>query len=246
MYETRRVQHRVVSGYISIVTTGHHLPAFWAHPEIGGPFPGIVLLHDNRGLIAYTRQLVRLLGELGFYVIAPDLFDGQTAATPEQGHALQTHLGEAGSPLVSAALNALATHHRCNHKLAVIGMTMGGTLAIEAALHHTDLQAAVAFDGQLGNLLALLRACQTPLLGFYGERDTPAVKQMIGQMQDAAQTATASCKLVEYADADAGFFDPDAPTYNAHAAENSWDQMLDFLCEHLDANISTTDAPQPM
>ncbi len=249
MYETRRVQHHVTSGYISIVAADRHLPAFWAHPEIGGSFPGLVLIHEAWGLTPQIRRLVRLFAELGFYVIAPDLFNGQVAQTPEQATLLQQQLGEAGAPRVNASLSALATHHRCNGKLGVIGFEMGGTLALHVALHRTDLRAAVMFDGLSAELMVLLRACQTPLLGLYGERSVPGDAILIAQMRAALKTSNtaADCKLVEYPDAMRGFFDEGTPTYEVEAATDAWNQTLDFLCDHMDAGtLLSNSPPDPM
>src|SRR5262245_48739416 len=138
MYETKRIQHRVTSGHIRIVADGHLLPAFWAHPEIGGTFPGLVLIHEWWGLTAHIRSLVRRFAEQGYYVIAPDLFDGQLARNADEGLALQNRLGEAGLPRINAALNVLQTHHKCNGKLGVVGWQLGGELTFQVAMHRTD------------------------------------------------------------------------------------------------------------
>ena len=84
MFEASHLQYNIVSGYIQIVSDGHHLPAFWAHPEMGGPFPGLVMLHDRWGLTAHIRAQARRFAEQGYYVIAPDLFKRQTAHTDQQ------------------------------------------------------------------------------------------------------------------------------------------------------------------
>ena len=50
MFEASHLQYNIVSGYIQIVSDGHYLPAYWSHPEVGGPFPGLVMLHDQWGM----------------------------------------------------------------------------------------------------------------------------------------------------------------------------------------------------
>src|SRR5258708_31331178 len=112
MFESSRlVQHQITSGFINIVADNHNLPAFWAHPEIGGTFPGLVLIHGWWGLTPHMRTQVRRFAELGFYVIAPDLFDGETATDDVQGKALKDKLGEAGPPKRSDAVGHPTTHH---------------------------------------------------------------------------------------------------------------------------------------
>src|SRR5258708_24635559 len=91
-YETRPVQPRMTSGFINIVADSHYLPAYWAHPELGGVFPGLVLIHEWWGLTAQIRRQVRRLAELGLYVIAPDLFNRKTAHNADEVLALQQQL----------------------------------------------------------------------------------------------------------------------------------------------------------
>jgi carboxymethylenebutenolidase len=233
MSETRLVQHGVTSGFINIVADSHYLPAFWAHPELGGTFPGLVLVHEWWGLTAQIRRQVRRLAELGFYVIAPDLFNHKTAHTADEGLALQQELGEAGPARVGAALRALQTHHRSNGRIAVIGWQLGGELAYHAALHRTDLDAAVVFYGKPDAYLTLMPADETPILALYGDKDPNIPPAMIERVKAALAKSSAKCEIEVYPGAMMGFFNDDLPTYQQQAADDAWMKMLDFLCEHL-------------
>jgi len=234
MNETRLVQHGVTSGSINIVADNHYLPAFWAHPELGGTFPGLVLIHEWWGLTAQIRRQVRRLAELGFYVIAPDLFNHKTAHNADEGLALQQQLGEAGPASVAAALRALQTHHRCNGRIAVIGWQLGGELAYHAALHRTDLDAAIAFYGKPDDYLILMPATETPIMAFYGDKDPNIPSTMVERVKVALAKSSVKCEVVVYPGAMMGFFNDDLPTYDEQATADSWGRMLDFLCENLE------------
>jgi carboxymethylenebutenolidase len=238
MYETRRVQHRIISGFISIVAANHSLPAFWAHPEIGGPFPGLVLIHEWWGLTAHIRTQVRRFAELGYYVVAPDLFDGQTATTADQGLTLQQKLGEAGPPRIGAALRALETHHRCNGQMGVVGWQLGGDLALYAAMHRTDLKAVVAFYARPDDYLVLMVADETPILALYGEHDTTITPDTLERTRQALAKSPGKGEVIVYPGATTGFFNEELPTYNPQAAAGAWQKMLQFLDEHLDRTAS--------
>jgi len=238
MYESRLVQHQVTSGFINIVADNHVLPAFWAHPEIGGTFPGLVLIHGSWGLTPHMRTRVRRFAELGFYVIAPDLFEGKSASDDAQGDALRNELGEAGPPKVSAALRALETHNRVNGKMGVIGWQMGGDLAYHAAMFRTDLDAVIVFSGRPDDYLTMMPADETPILAFYGEHDHSASPTMIKRVRAALLKSPGKGQVVIYPGVTDGFSNDEGPRYNAEAAADAWGKLLDFLVERMEIDQS--------
>ncbi len=240
MYETRLIQHQITSGFINVVADDHYLPAFWAHPAIGGVFPGLVLIHGWWGLTSHIRTQVRRFAELGFYVIAPDLFDGQVTATDAQGLIFQQQLGEAGPAKVNAAIGALETHNRVNGKMGVVGWQMGGELAYHAAFHRTDLKAAIVFEGKPDEYLTLMPANETPVLAFYGGHEPTVLPKVIEQVRKALAKSPGKGEVVVYPDASSGFFDDEMPTYQAEAAADAWGKLLDFLCDHMDIDQRRT------
>ena len=161
MFEASHLQYSIVSGFIQIVSDGHHLPAFWAHPELGGPFPGLVMLHDHWGLTSHIRTQARRFAEQGYYVIAPDLFNRQMATSPEEAQALIDQVGEVALSHVKAAISALLTHHRCNSKIGLIGWGMGGErLTFGSDGHHPD-HVGYGFDiaRELAQAAGFTRVC---------------------------------------------------------------------------------------
>jgi len=244
MYETRLVQHQITSGFINIVADDHYLPAFWAHPAVGGVFPGLVLIHGWWGLTAQVRTQVRRFAELGFYVIAPDLFDGQLATTDEQGLVLQQQLGVTGPPKVNAAVSVLAAHNRVNGKIGVLGWQMGGELAYHAAMHRTDLDAVIVFEGNPDNFLVMMPASETPILAFYGGHELGISTETIERARKALAQSPGKGDIVVYPDASSGFFNEEMPTYQAEDAADAWGKLLDFLCDHME--IDQRHAPRTL
>src|SRR5579859_4878316 len=238
MHRTRLVQHQVTSGFINVVAENHYLPAFWAHPEIGGTFPALVLIHTWLGLTGQMRRQVRRFAELGFYVIAPDLFEGEVAQDDEQGRALQAKLGEAAIAKVSAALSALETHNRVNRRVGILGWQMGGELALNAAVHRTDLQGAVIFSGKPDQFLTLIPASETPILAFYAEKDSSASPEMIEQLRSALAKSAHKGEVVVLAGTTEGFFNDESQAYNEQAATQAWEKLLDFLVVKMKLDVS--------
>lgn len=228
----RHLEHRITSGYIQIVANGHYIPAFWAHPQMGGPFPGLVLLHDDRGLSAHTRALVQRFSSVGYYVIAPDLFNRQLPATDETANAVEDALFSEAHEKVNAALHALETHHKCNSKMAVIGWDFGGRLVYEVALTHLDVMAAVAFYGDPTPYLGKFNDENlSPLLAIFGAEDE-IMRQHENKLREELIRTGAPHEVIVYPNAQHGFFNDTLTTYDPDASEDAWNQTLAFLETH--------------
>jgi carboxymethylenebutenolidase len=229
----RHLQHNVTSGNIWVVVDGtKHVPAFWAHPESGGPFPGLVLLHDDRGLGAHMRAVVHRFAEVGYYVIAPDLFEGQKAMTQEVADVLESRFKSLAPPKVTAALSALVTHHKCNSKMAVVGWDMGAELTLQVALEHEDVMAAVAFYGDPGASFGLFSRLKCPLLVIFGEEDEIARRTQEQLRAELALDKESPHEVVVYPNAAHGFYNDLTSDYREEAAANAWNKTLDFLETH--------------
>jgi carboxymethylenebutenolidase len=228
----RRLEHRITSGYIQIVADGQYIPAFWAHPQMGGPFPGLVLLHDDRGLSAHTRALVQRFSSVGYYVIAPDLFNRQLPTTDEAANAIEEALFSESHVKVTMALHALETHHKCNSKMAVIGWDFGARLVYAVALTHQDVMAAVSFYGDPSPYLGRFTDENlSPLLAIFGTEDE-IMRKHENQLREELIRTGAPHEVIVYSGAKHGFFNDTLPTYDAEASEDAWNQTLAFLETH--------------
>jgi carboxymethylenebutenolidase len=235
MFEARHLQYNLISGYIQIVSDGHYLPAFWSHPDIGDTFPGLVLLHDYWGLTAHVRSLARRFAELGYYVIAPDLFGGQTARSLDEAQNLASRMGAVGLSHVTATLHALNSHHKCNGKIGVLGWGMGAGLALNTAVLRDDLRALVIFYGLPDNILPaefLMLSC--PLLGLFAAKDAATPPEVLDRLRQVLAQTELPHEVIVYPDVDRGFFDDTRPTFQATAAEDAWKHALDYLNTRLD------------
>jgi carboxymethylenebutenolidase len=235
MFEASHLQYSIVSGYIQIVSDGHYLPAFWSHPELGGPFPGLVMLHDQWGLTPHVRSQARRFAEQGYYVIAPDLFNRQIAMSPEQAQVLIDQVGEAALSHVKAAVHALLTHHKCNGKIGLIGWGIGGKLALQTATYREDLCAVVMFYSLPDEVTpAELRILDEPVLAIFGEQDPGSPAEKIDRWREILAASALGHEIVVYPAARRDFFDDSRATFNADAAEDAWKRALAFFDQHLD------------
>jgi carboxymethylenebutenolidase len=234
-FDSGGVQYRTTSGYIHIMAEGRALPAFWAHPEMTGRYPGLVLLHDEWGLTAQTRAWVRRFAEMGLYVVAPDLFDGHRPADDAQAAEMREQRGGiAGVARVNATLEVLKHHNRCTGRIAVMGWRMGGELAYHAAAFRTDLAAAIVFFGDPIQFLTILHANETPILAFYGENDPSIPPAALEALSEAMQASPAPDQMIVFPGVSGDFLDAAADDYDPELAARTWKRMISFLYERLD------------
>jgi carboxymethylenebutenolidase len=235
-YDPDRVEYAITIGHIQIVMDGgRQLPAYWAHPRRGSLFPGVALIHDWWGLDDSVRRMANMFAQVGFYVIAPDLFDGRRASTPQEAMELVRILGENGYPRIDAALSVLEKHHHCNGYVAAVGMGLGGSLAFEASIRRKDLEAAVSYYGFPQRYFGHFKDANTPILAFYGDGEPHVKPEMIEQLRaELAQSASqVSNQVMVIPTAARDFFSDSATAGNFQAGKMAWKTTIDFLEKHL-------------
>ncbi len=237
MYRPDRIEYSVTSGHIQIaLEDGQMLPAYWAHPNIGHRFPGIVLIHDWWGVNGVVRHLAQLFAQSGHYVIVPDLFNGKIASTHTEALTLVDGLGNEGYKRVNSALSVLESHHRSNGSVAAVGLGMGGSLAFEAAIIRTDLEAAVAYAGFPQRYLGHFKRARTPILAFYGTEEQFIPREMIDKLrQELAVNAGKLPHEVYMLNGAAHdlFIDIDPKEMPEYSA-TTWHKTLDFISNFLE------------
>jgi carboxymethylenebutenolidase len=229
VYEPKGIQYDTISGHVDLVLEGGKaLPAFWSHPNIGGTFPGVALIHDWWGIRPLERRLAQALAQMGYYVIAPDLFDTRVATTAEQAMQLVRELGTSGYAGVDAALEVMETHARSNHHVAVMGLGMGGSLAYEAAIRRDDLEAAVSFCGFPQRYLGRFAGAHAPILAVYGSEEPYIKPVVLKQLHEELTRSSPRHELVILPHAGRDFFESDDRT-----ASQAWALMAGFFEKHL-------------
>ena len=232
IYDAHHMEFTITSSQITIMTDDSiQVPAFLAHPQLGQKFSGIVLIHDWWGVNQDIRQLSNFLAQMGYYVIVPDLFKGQTALNAKQAIALYDEHAPNIYAKVNASLAVLETHHRCNRKVAAIGVGMGGSMAYEAAIKRTDLEAAIAFGGFPQRYLKQFDQANTPILAFYGKEDPYIKPAVVKALQKVLSTSPLKdeheIKIMEHIKHD--FFTDKLTAQQEESIREALNYTLDFL-----------------
>ena len=211
-------------------------------PQITGKIlPALVLLHDQWGLTAQIQDLAKGLACHGYIVMIPNLYGrigGMVTANAEVAEALREKLNEQQALQdVSACFEYLNTNiaedtlleRTVRNGHGVLGIGMGGTLAIKVAAHRRRLQAAVAIGGTLPTEPATAQGLYCPLL-IQQPGQSPITSPE--ELENFCQTAKDAGKKVElhtYEDASPEFWYPHSTQYRETDMENALQRSLDFM-----------------
>ncbi|HEX8463999.1 MAG TPA: dienelactone hydrolase family protein [Abditibacterium sp.] len=207
---------------------------YLATPQGAGPFPAVVVIHENRGLNEHTRDVARRFAGQGFVALAIDLLSrrGGTSsmATPDEA---RTAIGTISAADALADLEASLVYLDTlpavqKGKLASVGFCWGGARSWALATQSEKLKAAVVFYGSAPATEQLVQV-KVPILGLYGETDT-RITSLVPEVDQAMKAAGKSFEFKIYEGAGHAFFNDTSPDrFNAVAAADAWTRTLAFL-----------------
>jgi len=209
-----------------------------AEPRTGTPAPGVLVIHENRGMLEHFKDVARRLAKVGYVALAVDL------ASPGGGTARFTDLAQVSALLgrtpedqLVAMLNAgvaylqgLSSVRR--DRVGAMGYCFGGGMTWRLATANASLRAAVPYYGPNPPLQEVAKI-KAAVLAIYGEQDT-FINPGIPAVRDAMQRAGVTHEIIVYPNANHGFFnDTGGGRYNAAAAQQAWTRTLAWFERYL-------------
>ncbi|MCP4975558.1 MAG: dienelactone hydrolase family protein [Maribacter sp.] len=203
--------------------------------DVIGKLPGIVVVHENRGLNPHIEDVGRRAGLAGFISLAPDALTplGGYPGNDDDGRELQRKRdrNEMLQDFI-AAFEHLKTHPECSGKVGVVGFCFGGWISNMMAVKVPDLGAAVPFYG--GQPKGDIDKINAPLLLHFGELDK-RVNEGWPSYEAALKEYGKEYKAYIYENANHGFHNDTTPRYDREAAELAWKRTIEFFNEKLNA-----------
>jgi carboxymethylenebutenolidase len=204
---------------------------YLAKPSATGKFPGVIIIHENRGLNAHIKDITRRLAADGFIAMAPDYLAG-LGGTPADADRAKELIGtlkpEAISAVSSAALNAVKGFANCNGKSGAMGFCWGGGAVNDLAVSDLSLSAGVAYYGRQPKA-DMVPKITAPLLLHYGALDD-RINAGIPAFETALKAAGKTFELYIYEGANHAFNnDTNAARYNRESADLAWSRSVSFL-----------------
>lgn len=229
-----RIKARYVS-YPSPGGTSGTMRGYLVQPAGTGPFPTVLVIHENRGLNPYIEDVARRAAVEGFLALAPDGLSpvGGYPGNDDDGRALQAGLDQA--KLRTDMLNSarhLKAHASSSGKLGVTGFCWGGsTTNFLATALGADMQAGVPFYGAAAETAAV-PSIKAALLVHYAEHDE-RLNAMWPAYEAALKANRVPHEMHVYPGTQHGFHNNSTPRYDAAAAKLAWDRTVAHFKQHL-------------
>ena len=228
----------LVSGVEFPTTDGSALVGYMAMPSVTGTYPGIVVIHENRGLLEHHKDVVRRYAKAGFAAVAPDLVSregGTENANPDDVPGIlataDPHRHVEDAIAAGAFLQQQDGVRPDAH--GITGFCFGGGVVWRTIGEDESVAAAVPFYGPQPSLDTLAHT-RAAALGIYAELDTNITRSAPAVMQ-ALETAGVPHDVVVEPGANHAFFNDTGDRYNPEAAADAWSRALAWFRQYLPA-----------
>ena len=203
--------------------------------KVSGKLPGVIVVHENRGLNPYIEDVARRLATENFLAFAPDGLTsvGGYPGDDEKGGQLfrQVDRQKMAEDLLAAA-RWLKAHASCTGRLGAVGFCFGGGIVNMLAVRMgADLSAAVPFYGGQPPVEDVPKI-KAPLLIHYAENDA-RVNAGWPAFEEALKASNVSYAAHIYPGTNHGFHNDTTPRYEEAAAKLAWQRTVDFFSQHL-------------
>lgn len=218
-------------------TEGHGIgQGYLVEPRnVSDKTPTVLVVHENRGLNPYIKDVTRRLAKQGFIAFAPDaLFPlGGYPGNDDQGKTMQRSMdkNKIEQDFIAAA-NYLKQHQSSNGKLGVVGFCFGGYISnFLAATAPNLINAAVPFYGTPAKG-DLIKQVQAPIMLQFAENDK-RVNASWADYEAALKTNNVTYVAHTYPNTQHGFHNDSTSRFNPKAAELAWSRTIAFFKQHL-------------
>ncbi len=208
--------------------------AHFARPKGDLKLPGVVIIHENRGLNPHTEEVARRVALEGFLAIAPNALSplGGTPEDVDEARSLMQKL-DSQSTIQNfvAAVKYLKTHPKSTGKVGVTGFCWGGGVTNQIAVNSPDLKAAAPFYGRQPAPEDVPKIKASLLLHYAGLDER--INKGIPAFEAALKEASVDYKIFIYEGAGHAFFNDTSSRYHEEAAKLAWERTIAFFKQKL-------------
>jgi len=204
------------------------------------PLPGVIVIHENRGLTDHIRDVTRRAARAGFVALGVDFLSRQGGSSQFPDPAAQaaaynrTTVDGRRADLISSLGYLKSLPNVTFDRIGVVGFCAGGGALWDFVLAAPELRAAVPFYGTPVPPTDQITNLRTPVLAIYAEQDRNLTTQMAPVMTTMLQQQK-TFGFVVYQGAGHAFHNDTGAAYNAEAACDAWSRAIAWFNKHLRA-----------
>ena len=229
---------RIKGKYVEYPSPGGNsgtMRGYLVQPAGDGPFPAVVIFHENRGLNPYIEDVARRAAVAGFLALAPDGLApvGGYPGNDDDGRTLQRSLDreKLDQDMINSA-RYLKAHELSNGRLGATGFCWGGGMTNRLAVAlGSDLNAGVPYYGATAASEDVPKI-KAALLIIYAGTD-PRINAMWPEYEAALRSNGVTYEMEMYEGTLHGFHNNSTPRYNETAAALAWNRTVGFFRKHL-------------
>ena len=230
---------RIKARYVNYASPGGNpgpaMIGYLVQPAGEGPFPAVLVVHENRGLNPYIQDVARRVAVEGFLALAPDGLApiGGYPGNDDDGRDMQAKLDQAKLRTdMRNGAKFLKSHKLASGKLGVTGFCWGGgTTNWLATVFGADMQAGAPFYGA-APATAEVPKIKAAMLIHYAEND-PRIDEMWPAYEQALKAAGVRYEMHVYPGTQHGFHNDSTPRYNKAAAQLAWERTINHFRKNL-------------
>ena len=234
---------RIKANYVSYPSPGGTsgtMRGYLVTPAGQGPFPAVLVIHENRGLNPYIEDVARRAAADGFLALAPDGLSpvGGYPGNDDDGRTLQAGLdqGKLRTDMLNSA-RYLKGQPTSTGKLGVTGFCWGGgTTNCLAATLGADMHAGVPFYGAAAETEGVPKI-KAALMVQYAETDE-RINAMWPEYEKALKAANVPHEMHMYPGTQHGFHNNSTPRYHEASAKFAWERTITFFKRHLAVGLA--------
>ncbi|HQL46095.1 MAG TPA: dienelactone hydrolase family protein [Bacteroidales bacterium] len=225
---------KVVSEFITYPGASGDMRAWISIPEGKEKYPGVLVIHENRGLVPHIREVNDRMAMEGFVALAPDALS-PLGGTPDDQNKSREMMGQLDREETIrnfvAAVKYLKTHPRTTGKVGCTGFCWGGAMTNQVAVNSPDLDAAVPYYGSTPEPEDVPKI-RAKVMAHYAGNDE-RINAGIPAFEEALKKAGIEYHIFIYEGTQHAFNNDTGERYNKEAADLAWKRTTDFFKEKL-------------
>lgn len=225
---------KLVNEFITYPGSNCDMRAYLSMPEGKDKLPGVIVIHENRGLVPHIQDVNRRMAMEGFISLAPDALSplGGTPEDDNKGREMFAQLNREDTVKnFVAAVKYLKTHPRSTGRVGCTGFCWGGAMTNQVAVNSPDLNAAAPYYGTTPAPEDVPKI-KAPVMAHYAGNDE-RINAGIPAFEEALKKAGIEYQIFIYDGSEHGFNNDTGARYNKEAADLAWSRTVNFFRDKL-------------